>query len=88
MQITKGELKQIISEELEKIESEENEIDSLLNEFVDLYSSEQDDEYVTTDSVVDFLEALDESQIPKSALYAFLSALPQEAVKTILKESL
>jgi hypothetical protein len=88
MQITKGELKQIISEELEKIESDEHEIDGLLNEYVDLYSAEQNDEFVTTDSVVDFLEALDESHIPKSALYAFLSALPQDSVKTVLKESL
>ncbi len=88
MQITKGELKQIISEELEKIESEEFEIDGLLNEFVDVYGVEGYDDYVTSDSVVDFMEALDEQYIPKSALFAFLSALPQEKVKGILKESL
>jgi len=88
MQITKGELKQIISEELEKLETDEHEIDSLLNEFVEIYSVTENDEYVTSDSVVDFLEALDETYLPKSALFAFLSALPQDRVKTVLKESL
>jgi hypothetical protein len=88
MEITKGELKKIISEELEKIESEEFEIDNMLNEFVDIYSIEGYEDYVTSDSVADFMEALNETHIPKSALYAFLSALPQEKVKTILKESL
>jgi hypothetical protein len=86
MQITKGELKQIIAEELEKIESQEHELDGLMNEYIDIYSS--DDDTVTVDSVVDFLEALNEEQIPKSALYAFLSALPQNNVKGILKEAL
>lgn len=88
MQITKGELKQIISEELEKIESEEHEADGLINEFVDLYEDAETGEFVTSESVVDFLEALDEQYIPKSALYAFLTALPQDRVKTVLKESL
>lgn len=88
MQITKGELKQIISEELEKIESQEHELDGLLNEFVNIYSAEENEEYVTSDSVVDFLEALDEHYLPKSAVYAFLEALPQDKVKSVLKESL
>lgn len=86
MQISKGELKQIISEELEKIESDEHELDGLLNEYLEIYAS--DDESVTVDSVVDFLEALNEEKIPKSALYAFLAALPQDSVKGILKEAL
>jgi hypothetical protein len=88
MQITKGELKQIISEEIEKIEAEEHEIDSLLNEYAHIYSAEHDEEYVTSDSVIDILEALNEEYLPKSALYAFLEALPQDKVKTVLKESL
>lgn len=87
MQITRGQLKQIISEELEKIESEEFEIDELLNEFAEIYS-DSDSEYVTSDSVVDFLEALEETKIPKAALYAFMTALPQDKVKSILRESL
>jgi len=34
MQITKGELKELIAEELEKIESGEHELDGLLNEYI------------------------------------------------------
>jgi len=88
MQITRGQLKQIISEELEKIESEEFEIDELLNEFAEVYSDNENSDYVTSDSVVDFLETLQETHIPKAALYAFMSALPQDKVKSILKEAL
>lgn len=88
MQITRGQLKQIISEELEKIESDEFEIDNLLNEFVDVYSDEEDNEFVTSDSVVDFVEALEETRIPKAAILAFMSALPQDKVKKVLKEAL
>lgn len=86
MQISKDELKKIIREEVERSEKEDIYLDSLVESYADAYSVEEG--FVSKDSVMDFLEVLDESKIPVEALQAFLAFLPENSVKGILREAL
>lgn len=84
MQITKGQLKQIISEEMENIANETDEVETLVEGYSASY--ELDEDHVSKDALIDFLEVLDETKIPKIALEAFISNLPEEIVVPLLKE--
>lgn len=84
MQITKGQLKQIISEEMENITNESDEVETLIESYSESY--EIDSEYVSKEALIDFLEVLQETKIPKIALEAFMSNLPEEIVTPLLKE--
>ncbi len=84
MQITKKLLKQIISEEAEKISESSSEMDSLLESYMSDYGS--DDEYVSKQAMMDLLEVIEETKIPKEALEMFINYLPEQSVNKVLKE--
>lgn len=88
MQITKGELKQIIAEEVQKVSSEKDEVETLVENYAYGYSEDADAEFVSKDALIDFLEVLEESKIPREALEAFMENLPENVVKNILKDVL
>lgn len=84
MQITKGQLKQIIAEEMENIANEADEVETLVESYSAAY--EADESSVSKEALIDFLEILEEERIPKSALEAFINNLPEEIVTPLLKE--
>lgn len=88
MQITKKQLKQIISEEVENIASEKDEFETLLENYSEAYTDSKDSDFVSKDALIDFLEVLEEEKVPKIAFEAFMSNLPEESVVKILKETL
>lgn len=84
MQITKKQLKDIISEEMETVASEKDQLDSLLENYAAGY--EADEQTVSKEALVDFLEVMAETRIPLSAFQAFMENLPENSVTPILKE--
>lgn len=84
MQITKGQLKQLIAEEMENVANESDELETLVENYSAVY--EIDEETVSKEALMDFLEALEETKIPKLALEAFISNLPEELTVPLLKE--
>ena len=86
MQLTRKQLKQIISEEVENVANESDEMETLLEGYSYGYSEDQSSEYVSKEALIDFLEVLQENQIPKAAFEAFMLNLPEEIVLPILKE--
>lgn len=88
MQITKGELKQIIAEEIQRVASEKDEVETLVEGYAYGYAEDPDADFVSKDALIDFLEVLEENKIPREALEAFMDNLPQEMVSGVLKEVL
>jgi len=70
MQISKKQLKDIISEEMERVSTEKDNLDTLLEGYVAGY--EGNEETVSKEALIDFLEVLEESEIPYSAFAAFI----------------
>ena len=88
MQITRGELKQIIAEEVQRVAEEKDEVQSLVEGYAHGYAEDADVEYVSKEAIIDFLEVLEETKIPREALEAFMENLPEETVSGILREVL
>lgn len=86
MQISKKQLKQLISEEMETVANEADQLDTLLEGYVAGYDADQNN--VSKEALIDFLNVLEESTIPLSALQAFMENLPESSVTPILKEVL
>ena len=84
MQISKQKLKEIISEEIENIAEEADEVETLIESYTNVY--EVDGDSVSKEALIDFLEVLEETKIPKVALEAFMNNLPEEMVAPLLKE--
>lgn len=84
MQISKKQLKQIISEEMETVANEKDKLDSLLEGYTAGY--EADEQTVSKEALVDFLNVLEESRIPLSAFQAFMDNMPEQSVSAILSE--
>lgn len=84
MQISKKQLKQIISEEMETVANEKDKLDSLLEGYAAGY--EADEQTVSKEALVDFLNVLEESHIPLSAFQAFMENMPEQSVSAILSE--
>jgi predicted TPR repeat methyltransferase len=84
MQITKKQLKQIISEEMETVANEKDRFDTLLEGYASGY--EADEQTVSKEALIDFLDVLEESRIPLSAFQAFMENMPQQNVSAILSE--
>ncbi len=84
MQISKKQLKQIISEEMEYVSSEKNNLDTLLEGYAAGYDG--NDQSVSKEALIDFLEVLEENEIPYSAFAAFMENLPEQTVANILSE--
>jgi hypothetical protein len=88
MQLTRKQLKQIISEEIENVANEKDEVESLLEGYSSSYEQEEESDFVSKQAVIDFLEVMSENKIPKIAFEAFMNNLPEESVTPILKEAL
>lgn len=84
MQISKKQLKQIISEEMETVSEEKDQLDTLLEGYVAGYGVTN--ETVSKEALMDFLEVLEETQIPVSAFQAFVDNLPENISIPLLKE--
>jgi hypothetical protein len=84
MQISKKQLKQIISEEIEHVSNEKDNLDTLLEGYAAGYDGNE--ETVSKEALIDFLEVLEESEIPFSAFAAFMENLPEQTVTSILSE--
>ena len=84
MQISKKQLKQIISEEMERVSSEKDKLDTLLEGYASGYDG--NDNTVSKEALIDFLEVLEENEIPYSAFAAFMENLPEKTVTNILSE--
>jgi predicted nucleic-acid-binding protein len=88
MQITKGELKQIIAEEVERVAKEKDQVETLVESYAHGYAEDADAEYVSKDALIDFLEVLEENKIPREALEAFMQNLPEQMVTGVLVDVL
>jgi predicted nucleic-acid-binding protein len=88
MQITRGELKQIIAEEVQRVQEEKDEVETLVENYAYGYAEDADAEFVSKDALIDFLEVLEENQIPREALEAFMENLPENMVQNVLKDVL
>ncbi len=88
MQITKGELKQIIAEEVQRVSTEKDSVELMVESYANGYAEDPDAEFVSKDALIDFLEVLEESKIPREALEAFMENLPEKTVSSILKDVL
>ncbi len=84
MQISKKQLKEIISEEMERVSSEKDNLDTLLESYAADYSG--NGQTVSKEALMDFLEVLQENEIPYNAFAAFMENLPEQTVTNILSE--
>jgi hypothetical protein len=84
MQITKKQLKQIISEEMDVVANEQDGLDTLLEGYAAGYELQEDT--VSKEALIDFLDVLQETRIPYSAFQAFMENLPESTVAQILSE--
>lgn len=84
MQITRKQLKQIISEETERLADEADKYDTLLESYAAGYNG--DEERISKEALIDMLEVLEESTIPREAFDAFMQNMPENLVEGILSE--
>ena len=75
-----------LSEEIENVANEPDEIETLLEGYSSSY--EEDENYVSKEALIDFLEVMSENKIPKIAFEAFMNNLPEKDVTPVLKEAL
>ena len=86
MEITKGRLREIISEELELSSKEDKELSRLMESYIDAYNDGLKVDTVPKEAVVDFLEVLDAERLPVEIFEAIVNHIPQKTIKKILKE--
>ena len=86
MQITKGELRKIIAEELERASDGPDEVETLTEGYAREYSVGSDT--VSKEALIDFLEVLEEGVIPREAFDAFMENLPEHMIKDVLSDVL
>jgi hypothetical protein len=84
MQLTRKQLKEIIAEEIEYVASEKDEYETLVESYYNSY--EIDDDSVSKEALIDFLEVMEENKIPKAAFEAFMASMPEQISKPLLKE--
>ena len=86
MEITKGRLREIISEELELSSKEDKELSRLMESYIEAYNDGVKVDTVPKEAVVDFLEVLDAERLPVEIFEAIVNHIPQKTIKKILKE--
>lgn len=84
MQITRKQLKQIISEEVESLSEQADKLENLVEGFVNSYDNK--DDFVDKQSLIDLLEIMEEGMIPKEAFEAFVNSLPEDSAVKVLSE--
>jgi hypothetical protein len=86
MEITKGRLREIISEELELSSKEDKELSRLMESYIEAYNDGVKVDTVPKEAVVDFLEVLDAERLPVEIFEAIVNNIPHKTIKKILKE--
>ena len=86
MEITKGRLREIISEELESSSKEDKEITRLMETYIEAYNDGVKMDTVPKEAVIDFLEVLEEERVPVEIFEAIMNNIPQKKIKNILRE--
>lgn len=86
MEITKGRLREIISEELESSSKEDKEITRLMETYIEAYNDGVKMDTVPKEAVIDFLEVLEEERVPVEIFEAIMNNIPQKKIKSILRE--
>lgn len=84
MELTKKQLKQIISEEVEKISDSPDSYQRLVEGYADGYATSSDT--VSKQALIDLLQVLEETTIPRDAFEAFMENLDEGTVLPLLKE--
>lgn len=84
MQLTKKQLKQLISEEVEKVSNENDRYTTLIEGYASDYGAT--DEAVPKEALMDLLEVMEESTIPREAFEAFMENLNEEKMSSLLSE--
>lgn len=84
MELTKKQLKQLISEEVEKLSNTPDSYETLVESYALGYDGNE--EMVPKQALIDLLEVLDESTIPREAFDAFMENLNEDKVAPLLKE--
>lgn len=84
MNITKGELRKLVAEETIRVKEGKDELETLVEGYSAAY--ECDEDTILKEALIDFLEVLDETRIPRIAFEAFMKNLPEELISPILKE--
>jgi uncharacterized Fe-S cluster-containing MiaB family protein len=86
MQITKKQLKQIISEEAEHLSEETARYQQLIENYASGYGA--DEESVPKEALIDLLEVIEEERIPREAFELFVESLNENKVTSLLSEVL
>ena len=84
MELTKKQLKQIISEEVEKVSNSSDSYEILVENYADGYEANEDT--ISKQALIDLLEVLEESTIPREAFEAFMENLDESKISALLKE--
>jgi len=84
MQLTKKQLKQLISEEVEKVSNESDRYTTLVEGYASDYGAT--DESVPKEALMDLLEVMEESTVPREAFEAFMENLNEEKMSSLLGE--
>lgn len=86
MQITKKQLKQLISEEAEKLSEDTAKLNKLVEGYVAGYGG--NDDTVPKEALIDLLEVLEEDAIPRYAFDQLVESMNDEKVSELLSEVL
>jgi hypothetical protein len=84
MQITKKQLKQLISEEVENISEETARFEQLVESYVTETGGDSDS--VPKQAIIDLLEVLDEETISRDAFDYLVESLNNEKISELLSE--
>lgn len=86
MQITKKQLKQLISEEAEKLSEDTAKLNKLVEGYVAGYGG--NDDAVPKEALIDLLEVLEEDTIPRYAFDQLVESMNDQKVSELLSEVL
>jgi VIT1/CCC1 family predicted Fe2+/Mn2+ transporter len=86
MEISKSRLKEIIKEEIELSRQADKEISLLMESYIETHNYGVKKNTVPKEAIIDLLEVLSEEELPVETLEAIINTLPEDTVKTVLKE--
>lgn len=86
MQTTLGELRKIITEEIERASEGLDKVETLTEGYARGYSVDSDT--VSKEALIDFLEVLEEGVIPREAFDAFMENLPEHMIENVIGDVL
>lgn len=86
MEITKARLKQIIEEEIELSAREDRELTSLMEGYIEAYNGGEKKDTIPKEAIVDFLDILQEQELPIEIFESIVNTISENKIKGILKE--